>query len=220
MIDKETMITLKQLNVSVDADKTRERMRKIWKELPKSKRDEILRISDLSRSTADRVYKNGKIQAKMVVALSYVLKIDPLYITGRSDEQREFDESLIVDFLKKLGYSGVRIVKERRSSRNYLEKTTSVPADEDPEIAEPDDFSDEDNKKDNIGFKIDSNISGIGYKDIYENLSNNINPDLIQKIGKLTEEECIMLLKSQFIQSGFDADKENRLALIKYMLIL
>jgi hypothetical protein len=108
MIDKETMQELKQVNVSKDAEKTKERIRDLWKPLSKEKRQDILDRADLKKVTVERAYTNGSVQAKLIVAFSEVLEIDPLFLTGQADEQRAYDDTLVVDFLKGLGYTGVK----------------------------------------------------------------------------------------------------------------
>jgi hypothetical protein len=105
MLDRESMSKLKKSNISKDAEKTKERVRAAWKPLKKDIRNEILEYADLKQVTVERAYTNGGVSAKLVAAFSQILRIDPLYLTGQSDDQRQYREPMIIKFLTDLGYT-------------------------------------------------------------------------------------------------------------------
>jgi hypothetical protein len=238
MIDKETMQGLKQVNVSQDAEKTMSRVRDIWKPLPKDKRDMVLEKAELKKVTIERAYHKGNIQARLVVALSEVLEIDPLFITGQSDEQRPFSEALVLQFLKDLGYLDA---KATRGKRKYQRKAVETPSDTPVTAVVSENQTDEPEKV--ISEATDNNptipeyateslenssaeVFSFAFNDIpaelsalYIAMSDKMNRDIKNKIDKLTEEELVLLLKSQFIQANFDCNRENRLSLVKYLLV-
>jgi len=123
MLDKKIFESLKRVNVSKSPEKTKERIRELWAKLPKEKREKILSLADVNKVTVERAYKTGSVQLKVVVAMSQILQIDPLYITGETDDIRPYDDSLVVTFLNDLGY------KEIKNKRKY---TKSVKAEKPP----------------------------------------------------------------------------------------
>jgi hypothetical protein len=241
MLDKETMKQLKQANVSKDAEKTKERVKALWKDLPKPQRDEIREMSGLSQHTIERAYMLGGIQAKLVVTFACLLKTDPFYIAGMNDKQRTYKDSLIVDFLTELGYTDIKTVTDKKPSKKQSAKLSndktdepsSDPAPEKPSVVEKSGtMEDKDitehvkpEKVDSIE-KIVSEKPGLSSNDmpvdltsLYASISKKASKDALQKIDELTEDECMLLLKGQFIQSGIDGGKQTRLSLIKYMLV-
>ena len=236
MIDKATMQELKRVNVSKDADKTKDRIKALWKPLAKDKRQAILDRADLKEVTVARAYTNGSVQAKLIVAFSEVTEVDPLYLTGELDEQRPYDESLVVDFLKNLGYSGVKKASgAKKTKRTVSEKPADsiVPQNkivQDTEQVHSDTVEEETTEKeDAVVLDCDNAalvINGLTFKNapsdlanLYSIISKDMSKETKNKIDKLTDEDFVLLLKSQFIQANFDGDRENRLALVKYILV-
>jgi hypothetical protein len=207
MIDKSIMESLKQVNVSNDAEKTKERVSALWKELPKGQREQILAISGLSKLTTERACNDGRIQARLAVAFAYVLEADPFYITGRSDEQQVFEDALVIKFLKELGYTGVKTSKPGRSGKPG--RPAKILKDKIPnDSSEP--------KKTNVpqDAGVPSDVASP-----HRNASQFIKQDDKKRLGAMTEDDCMTLLKSHFIQAKFDSDKADQLALIKHLLV-
>jgi hypothetical protein len=140
MLDRESMNKLKKSNISKDAEKTKERVRAVWKSLKKDVRNEILEYSDLKQVTVERAYTNGGISAKLVAAFSQILRIDPLFLTGQSDEQRQYREPMIIKFLTDLGYTKLNSIadpdKKKPPKKQTKEKALDTPVNEKENLIE------------------------------------------------------------------------------------
>lgn len=75
MFDKSIIQKMKQTNISVDMEKTKERAERVWKNASKADRAIVLELADVKGSTVQRAYRTGSISAKLVVALSQTLNI-------------------------------------------------------------------------------------------------------------------------------------------------
>ena len=95
MLDRAVIKQLKQTNVGKDTEKEKikERLREIWMSIEKSQRAEILDLADLKKYTVEHSYKNGNISAKLAVAVAQVLKINPNFLTGASDDRDDYSDA-------------------------------------------------------------------------------------------------------------------------------
>lgn len=105
MYDASFIQTLKQVNVSKDAEKTMQRVRELWMPASKTDRQTIEQLADVSTATVQRVYKTGSLSAKLVVPMSQTLNVSPKYLTGESDERGVCSEEQLAEFLTAHGYS-------------------------------------------------------------------------------------------------------------------
>jgi hypothetical protein len=213
---------LKQNNISKNAEKTMQRLRAIWKPLKKPQRTEILELVGLKQTAIERAYKTGNISAKIVSAVSQVLRIDPLYIAGISDDERPFDDSLVVEFLKDLGYEVEKsnLERKKRTPREARETPINTTAAVEPKNDVAEDAA--------VVAPMQSSVSSIAdcsgnFNDlpaILAGLSKIFGGNVQDKLQEVTEEDISLMLKSLSIQAGFSDDKKNRLALIKCLLLL
>jgi hypothetical protein len=233
MLSTETIKLLKQVNISKNADKTKERIRAVWKPLEKSKRAEILETSGLKQVTVERAYTNGTVQAKLVVAFSQVLGIDPLYITGRSDTQRPYDEANLIEFLGELGYNNLKKATgpapapakvkaadakkapaekpaAKRAGRTPKAKAAAVKEEPAEVIIEAEAECVEEAEPCCVWEKL-AGISEAIYKDL--------TPSEKKRIAELDDDDYLLLLQGMFMQADFNKNKENLLALVKYILL-
>jgi len=104
MLKPEVIQRLKPVNISKNPEVTKTRIKEIWLSLEKSKREEILMLSDLKRTSIERICREGTVTARAVLAMAQVLDIDPNYFTGASDEQGSFSDDTAKEFLTALGY--------------------------------------------------------------------------------------------------------------------
>ena len=95
---------LKQSNISKDGPKTSARVQEIWKASSASQKQAVCELSGSAKATVYRIFKTGGISAKLAMALSQVLNLDPRYLTGEADERGEYVEANAVKFLSRLGY--------------------------------------------------------------------------------------------------------------------
>jgi len=184
--------------------------------LDKAKRDEILLFAGLVKSAVERAYSTGNISAKIVVAVSQVVEVDPLYLSGISDEQRPYDDDFVVNFLADLGYdiSKRDVMKKRKPSPDSAPVSSSdeTPA---PEVVAADSDVKAKEAPCTSSFNTLSDLPSIS-----ASLAKLLNGDIQGKLAELSEENIILMLKSLTVQAEFSADKKNCLELIKCLLLI
>ena len=77
---------LKQSNISKDGDKTKARVKPLWRAANKDQREAILSTADVKDVSVRRAYVTGSISAKLVAAISRTLNVNPYFLTGQADE--------------------------------------------------------------------------------------------------------------------------------------
>ena len=100
MYSKELYNKLKQTNVSLDKEKTRERVKALWNALEKNQKQEVLNISDLKKATVERTGREGNLSVRLATALAEISRVDPYYLAAITDEmQANVPDSTIESFL-------------------------------------------------------------------------------------------------------------------------
>jgi len=130
MIEAKYIQQLKQSNISVDGDKTKERVEKLWKAAAAEQKDAVLELAGVIAATVYRIYRTGSISAKMAVPLAQTLNVNPFYLTGEEDEPIEFSDDALRKLLLKHGYQ--KIVAEANLKRPY--KRQQPPTEEAPTV--------------------------------------------------------------------------------------
>jgi len=212
MLKPEVFKSLKQGNIGKNPEKVMERIKAVWKPLAKPEREEILALSGMSKISVERAYKTGNVSAKLVAAFAQVLKLDPLYLAGHSDDARTFDENedYVAQFLKGLGYelgkSDVVKTRKPRTTKSALPIPNELPpveqsADESPAQSYP--------------------IHTLNDMDTMLTVTTKLlDDDARGKLGELTEEETMLLLQSLRVQAGFSSNKKAQFELIKALLLV
>jgi hypothetical protein len=77
MLTMEQLGTLKQVNISVDTDKTKARVEQLWKSQRNATKNDFLAFSGCSAATVHRVYKTGSIHIKLAIAFGQALNVNP-----------------------------------------------------------------------------------------------------------------------------------------------
>ena len=121
MLEGTLIQKLKQSNVSVDADKTKERTESSWKSLSRKDKQQVLSLAGVSPATIYRIYNTGNISAKLAVPLAQVLDVNPAYLTGAADEQGTGDDDTVRAFLTEHGYEKLLAGQKPRRSRKSRE---------------------------------------------------------------------------------------------------
>ena len=101
---QELVSKLKQSNISKDGDKTKARVKPLWKAASKDKRETILSLADVKEVSIRRAYTTGSISAKLAAAISRTLNVNPYFLTGQVDEAGKYSETLLVELLKEHKY--------------------------------------------------------------------------------------------------------------------
>jgi len=122
MLDAKFIQQLKQSNISVDGDKTKEHVEKLWKAATAEQKEAILEQAGVIAATIYRVYRTGSISAKLAVPLAQVLNVDPFYLIGQEDEPGEFSDEALRKLLLKHGYK--KIIEEANLKRPYKRQPT------------------------------------------------------------------------------------------------
>jgi len=124
MLNQATIKQLKQSNISVDGDKTQERVAALWKAASSQQKAAVKALADVATQTVYRVYNTGSISAKLAVAISQALNVDPFYLTGESDEAGECSGAALRELLQKHGYRKLlaeREIAEKKVTRKLKE---------------------------------------------------------------------------------------------------
>ncbi|MDR1913089.1 MAG: hypothetical protein LBQ68_01210 [Clostridiales bacterium] len=195
MLSKEIYGKLKQTDVSKDHEKTRERVKATWSTLDKRQRSEVFNISGLKKATLERTGRLGNISAILATALSEVSRIDPYYITAKSDEQREnISEKRIESFLIELGYEDMLIAAQQKVYR-------PIDSDGAPVTLESE--------------EVETNPLLKTAKNLLEELTEEQKASM----DSMSEEEMEYLNKSLNLRARFNEDAKSLLGLLKLILI-
>lgn len=103
MITAEQLRALKKGNVTVNADKSRERIPDAFKSATKHQKDEIVALTGLAVNTFYGVARSGAASPRVVLSLSQILDISPYYLTGEIDEKKHCDAADLASFFTKCG---------------------------------------------------------------------------------------------------------------------
>ena len=131
---------LKQSNISKDGPKTSARVQEIWKAASAAQKQAVCDLSGSAKATVYRIFKTGGISAKLALALSQVLDLDPRYLTGEVDDRGQYVEADVTKFLSRLGYDKLLSDQEKaaRVAQRELarqKKEASPPAAEEAPVA-------------------------------------------------------------------------------------
>lgn len=104
MLTAEQMKSLKQVNVSKDAEKTKLRIKGDFNSVSKEQRRAIVELSGQKRNSFYRVFDTGSANARIVLAMAQTLELTPFYYTGEEDNKQPLQDASIRQFLESHGY--------------------------------------------------------------------------------------------------------------------
>ena len=135
MLTAEQIQGLKRTNVSMDSEKTKQRFEEIFKPAKIKQKQAVRELAGVTSQVAHNIYNTGNISAKMVIAVSQTLNVDPFYLTGEADEQGEFSDVSLRELLMKHGYRNLiaSIELPEKKKRPYTRR--AVQADPAPQPA-------------------------------------------------------------------------------------
>jgi hypothetical protein len=185
MFDSESIKELKQVNISKDAEKTKERITDLWKHAPKPQRQEILTLAGVTLASIQRAYKTGNISAKLVVPLAQVLGVNPFYLIGESDDAGPCTDKLLNKLIGKQSFK--KSAKGRNAVNRGLKrrKKQSV-ADEQGDVP-------------NVQSVIDACPEP--QPDLSDNTASSDLHDVAVLVDALTEEDLSVLLKALLLRA-------------------
>ncbi|MCL2158103.1 MAG: hypothetical protein FWH48_01715 [Oscillospiraceae bacterium] len=125
---------LRQVNISTDADKTKERMGLLWEGADSAKRKSLVSAAGTTIYNAiSKTQKTGRITAKMTILISRHLDVTPFYLIGSADEADSYSEIALKKFLLGLGYGDLW----REYSKHGIADDANVEAAPEPFPARP-----------------------------------------------------------------------------------
>jgi len=210
------MDKLKQKNISVNGDKTKERVKNIWDSADKQNRKALIDVTGRAMYNYISItIKNGRITAKMTILLARYLDVNPFYIIGEADERGKFTEDLLKDFLITLGYKKLwteyaKHLKEDKITKNK-EINEPVEIISDTPVTINEEKNDMEKKSDNLfadipEINIDESIEKQENIEIpTENITIDdfvdIPPEILDYINTLSEENIMILLRATLIRA-------------------
>ena len=108
MIDR-----LSKKNISKDGEKTKQRVADVWKSASKKEKAKVKNLASNIYTTIKNITETGTITAKAVISLSYVLNINPFYLTGETDKHGNCSDDLLTELLTKLEYKNLKKPNEK-----------------------------------------------------------------------------------------------------------
>ncbi len=210
MLSAETIRQMKQTNISVDAELTKERVHASWKSATKVQREIILGYTGLKQTAVTRAYATGNISAKIALAMAQALNIDPFYLTGEAGEPGEYSVAALNAFLTDKQYAHLtleeqekeKLTRKRRQSSSK-EPTKDVEAAGASEvIGEAGAVAAEEQEEQSAPADIEPQEAVIG------------------KSLEMPEDDAAFLLKTLFLRAKYSQEAQDKLNKVKALLIL
>jgi len=126
---------LKQSNISKDGPKTSARVQEIWKATTAAQKQAVCELSGSAKATVYRIFKTGGISAKLALALSQVLNLDPRFLTGEVDERGAYADADVAKFLSRLGYD--KLLSDQEKAARVAQRELARQKKEAKEAAAP-----------------------------------------------------------------------------------
>ncbi len=134
MFDEAVLAQLKQVDVSVDKDKTKERVEALWKGAGLPERKAFLEDNSVKDSNVYRIRTVGAIMPKIALYLSKYFGKNPLYLTGDIEENTGWSDEALKVFLESKGYTMPTVAPTEKPKRAY--KRRAKPEEPAVEVAE------------------------------------------------------------------------------------
>jgi len=104
MLTTDQIKSLKQNNISVDPEITKQHTQQVWKAAKNAVKNDVIALAECAKGTVYRVFQTGSISIKLAIAIGQVLNVSPYYLTGEADKPGEFSEALLLQLLEQHGY--------------------------------------------------------------------------------------------------------------------
>lgn len=134
MLSETIIRKMKQTNISVNPEETKQRVKNLWKSATSDEKAAVEALAGVSRSTVARIYKTGSISAKLTIPIAQTLNTDPYYLTGESDERGAYTDSTLQSFMQEHNYGELLTEQKQLDKKtSRAAKTTPKPPQEEPE---------------------------------------------------------------------------------------
>lgn len=235
---------IKQRTVSKDTDKTKSRVDEVWKSAKNADKLIAEKLTGMKRSAIYRVFKEGSVNGKIVLAISQVMNVDPFYLTGEIDDKSECTEEALLKFAADYGYD--TLIKEYKSIKRKKQKEEAALA-KDTETEEvstspapiqatqnnadkqhPDEapFQPEESQE------ATQNNTEEQHPDVHccesvliipkqepEQLLDEISSEIQELINNVSEDDLIMLMKAVLFKAKFSKSNAKKADELKKLLI-
>lgn len=127
----EMLATLKRTNASIDAEKSKQRVKADFTSSKNRQKTAVVELSGLTRASIYRVFREGAVSAKIAIAMAQILNVSPFYYTGESDEKGECTDAVLYSFLVQKGFRSLanQIAQQPNSDDSkamYAEGTSGI----------------------------------------------------------------------------------------------
>ncbi len=226
MFTKEFVSKLKRTNVSVDGEKTRDRVEALWKPASKTVKDKIEELAGIARTTIYRCYRTGSISVKLIVPMAQLLNVNPFYLTGEVDENTPCTDEVIEDFLNQKGYAKKLKEWKNNSQNKSAKRTKKSELAGDDEAAEVELEVVENEMDTSMDDLSDSEIAARKLEKSTELAAKgspmpikSLTPKLQAYVDTLTEEDLVVLLRALMIRAKADEDDAQLATMLKLVLL-
>ena len=210
-LTKELIAILKQVNVSKNAEKTKQRVKDDFSSASRADKAAITDLTGLKRTSIYRVFDTGNASAKIVLAMAQVLNVSPFFYTGEEDTKHPLENKAMIDFLTKNGGKGVLAAlapgQPEKKTRGRKKAAAPAKAKTPTKTAKgkaPDKAKKEDTQEDMICFEV-------AFPD---------SDEIRKSIANLPEEDAAALLHTLYIRARASSDAKELLEFVKRSLLL
>jgi len=219
---------LKRIDVSRDAEKTKERMKQDYDSASKEEQRAIIELSGQNRNSIYRIFKTGSSNARFIIAMAKVLNVQPLYYTGEVDERISLENEHILDFLKAHGYHDLTVDIKKTVKRPYNRKTkeqTEVIETEKPDVIETEKPADIKPGKPEV-ISVENPAEPLATEDKLEvktvkevTLVFSDEQQMKTAVAELSEQEAMELLHTLFIRAKGGGEAAHIAEVVKRCLL-
>ncbi len=230
MYQKELIQKLKQTNVSVDGEKTKERVEKLWKSANSELKHLVEQDTGSVRATIYRVYNTGAISAKLAVAFAQRLNSNPYYLTGEVDEDSGYSKETVDRFLRDKGYAKLldNLIPESRPKRKYQKRNKTSDSNQ---VITSNEVSGVENTNvdaiflDTEGENVVSDEAATGtditplYIESETKIVSTSDADSKSALEDITEDDMVTILHALVIRARVNKGAREQLMKIKHLLV-
>ncbi|MDR2687192.1 MAG: hypothetical protein LBB75_05520 [Oscillospiraceae bacterium] len=135
MLDTAQLQQLKQTNISVDSEKTKDRITELWQGLKIKQKQAIRELAGITAQPIYRTQETGNISARLAIAFAQSLDVSPSYLTGEADEPGDCSDAAIREMLLKYGYRDLAASMEpQEGRRKYVRREKPAPEEAPAEV--------------------------------------------------------------------------------------
>jgi len=141
MLKTEIIKKMKQSNISVDGENTKQRVKEVWTASKAQEKKDAAALAGVGINSLYRVINTGSISAKIAVALALTLNVNPFYLTGEAEESGECSEEVIKALFVKHNYVALwneHVSLQKKAARKAKRESQQAepPQEEIAEVAE------------------------------------------------------------------------------------